>query len=400
MKKYWRQLLTIVVMLFGIGTYYAHSAIVAASYPGFEIKTIDGDEKYIKPVIIRALYQTGSASEDLQITKDGHIYHGNLSFFEKLKSMPYSYKRRLRDKHGDFMRGVNYAGSNVYESEQYLVIADRNYEKHRGLLNQTIVVRWLDKQSGTSKKISLDVSGRHFMIHDVQMRSGEIIVFTRGWYNDENRKAVNKEEAFIFDMEKALFKDHETIVSVEGSSVNVSRLYEMVPWQPSNYVVYRKRAKADVVTARAPDAQLEQGNDQIRDQLYAYHVETGKVETIDLPESLHSGVANWFDGLHLYFAEIRPEHTVVRVFNIAERKVINELTLENGHFRSGRPELSVRDGLIYILDRKLDQDHNPNILVFSAETGEMVYRGEIVRQGAENRNDATRLDLHYLGFQY
>ncbi|MGM8215672.1 hypothetical protein ACLIA0_08845 [Bacillaceae bacterium W0354] len=413
MKKYIKTIVALVVILSCIGTYYVQSAIERHSNPSFSINTIAGDEKYIDDVIIGAFYSNskngyyaGGTADFLNLTDDGTFYNVEQSFFDSLKGTKFSLDRAFREKHNGLMRGLYYVDNNAVETDDYIAIVEPNHFYYRSN-NQYLNVRYLNKHTNKINKIQYDDirSNNHLIIEDIQIANDEIIVFTKSWEFNEKDELFEFIEAYHFDVNTNSFKEKHTLFLDEKSgNVNFNKLNESESWKPNEYVVYRKTVEHDGV----PESS----------ELLAYHVPTGKIEYLNVEGLNENGPQQsedhehgdkmvvdvdrvyQFDGSNLYFRQASEAgQPVIKVFNIKQQKLISELPLDFDPVNDPEPVISVKDGLIYVIERDEYGIKNIELSVYDTTTNEFVYEGEIVIDEKDGKKDSI-LDIQYLQFKY
>jgi hypothetical protein len=410
MKKYWKMLSMMLVIFLGIGTFYIHYALAVHSYPNFKIETVEGDPEMVENLAITAYYGVLPYASLLQITNQGSFYRAQESFFDSMKSMPYSYDRKIRDEYKHVLRGIHHGWNTYYEDDQYLVIVSLNTSGYYTQPIREMEIRYLNKESKkTVKTISHRLNRTDFAtIHDVQVIGNNIIVFTIGWdYDYEQEKTTVFADTYTFNMAEAKFVEHVTILSDQREHIELNPLYESVHWRPMPYIVYRlkeenrgvERVQANVdpeAPVNETEKDVQEAKEPIND-LYAYHVETGTIKRIELPTELKSLEVNLFDGTHLYFVSSSNDHTEVKVFNISEERVIHELTIDNGPHEDIN-HMFVDNGLLYVFEQENPPSTNASLRIFNMETGEVVYRGEIVREDGKSEEDDV-LNVYEINFR-
>lgn len=398
MSKYWKLIIVTIIIISTISTYYISSYIEARSYPEFHIQTLEGNEQVIESLVIGMLYRDGEKEGYSQLTKEGHVYRDQQSFFDQYKGVPFSYERKLRDHYSKVLRSVNYYGSNIFENDQYIILANINDE---GRVNgdQTLVVKWLAKDSGKLQSINYPLDNKiHPRIQDIQMNGNEIIVFTFRW--EENAQGVIETiHTYHFDTDSGAFNREATILSGDADSAVITKLEETSQWQPNEYIVYRKKESGDESNV-----------------LMAYEVSSGEIKAIDLPDELRTKGVSWFDGSNLYYAE-HAEVTRVTVYSIKEERILSHLMIENNPTVGQNPVnleqgtqnnlvilnetsiISVNKGFLYSIDARTTGDQAPQLVVWDVKTGQPVYRGEIKREESTKTSDSNEVEIYNLFFR-
>lgn len=418
MRKYWKSVVAVLVIISGIGTYYMQSVISAWSLPDFEIKTIEGDEKLIENLVLFGIYDKSSEIEYnpekyyeydprqyLSITKDGSIYRDSISYLDNLKGTPNTRIRVLRDQYGDFFRGMSFWNDSIYEDEKYLVAAELNYTRNYGRY-ESLKVKFLNKETKETYTITEKLRlNEHIMIEDVQMNDEEILVFTKSWLfdaeNDVHRDFISVYRFNIND--KKLISIDELFVNesdLNDLDINLDYtfLVDSKSWSPNDYVVVRKfgiNKNVEDVIFEDEDENVNNHNKDERvieeevNELYAYNVATHEVKQIILPDTVDHTFVSFIDGKNLYFASEEPNSIKISIYNIHEEKIINEINIDYVKFplKDGSslvPSIRIDNGYIYVKEVFVSNNADSTLRVFDAATGDIVYKGEIVSNSKED----------------
>ena len=83
MKKYWKLITIVVMIVLTVGTFYIHSSVTADNYPDFVLERKSGDAEAVAHVTLQGDYRKGLAGDNVDITADGSTYMGSTSLFNR-----------------------------------------------------------------------------------------------------------------------------------------------------------------------------------------------------------------------------------------------------------------------------------------------------------------------------
>lgn len=420
-KKYWKTVAALLVILLSLGTYYGSAFIEGRSFPKFQIRTIQGEEALVKPLVISGNYYADEKiSAYFQLTENNFTYRHQQSWLSQLKEVPYSYERRLKEDYSSLVRNFGISGLNVVENEDY--IANANFDiidewvDGKWQWNGTLYVTAIDKETGKTVKMKHEVDENDYgapRVRDVKLNGDELIVFSFSW-KQEAGEYVEVIDAYVFDLKQKELKEQKPILTADSELASLHMLYDTPHWNAGEYVVIRKiidKDPADEIdrndeTSEAPleteheaEAQVEDrlANETVMRQsvLYAYEMKTGNLTELNLPETLLSREVSWFDGERLYFADLI-ENDTITVFNAAT-EALSQLTITGF---DEPPIISVYDGYLYAVGGSVKPNNPAPLRVYDIESGELVYEGEILPKDAKKAGDVFTAELYSLYFQY
>ncbi|GEL77216.1 hypothetical protein [Tenuibacillus multivorans] len=390
MKKFWKSILLLVVIVGGIGTYYVQSAIATNSLPDVTIETVEGDESLIEPLVFEGLVSHDENEEQFLLSQGETLYNGDLSFVERFEGVHNMTLNRLRQGYRDFMRGVDYLYRNVYEDNQRLILVNVNesYSAY-GVEDIELEVNMLNKGTEKSETYTMEIDSEQrinfYNIADVQYSDGKVIVLTdlSERYQDGSKPGITE---LIFDIQSGELVSQETIISfdqLEQDNIDqrISQLGESVLYAPSEYVVFRK-SQYEIVRNEQADSLTEE---MIENELLAYNVKTGEIEQLEIPQNENSDV-RYFDGSNLYFEKTKDGENFLSVYNIAEQDFQKDVPI--GSDSHPYPYILVNAGYIYMLNQ--EENH---LNVISVDTNKSVYKGEI------KVKDEAEMNIYKMSFE-
>lgn len=415
MKKYWKLTIVVIVISFGIGTFYVQSATLGSEYPEFIMDKISGDETEVKPLTISASYHVGPfVVEGLRVTAGGSLYDRNeYSFFDRFEGVYWSPSiERLQRDYRTFMRGKGNDPSMYFEDVNYLAYVDTIYDfSSRMSRTNKLSVAVLDKKDGKTydSEISVPNTDKYdFMdMADVQVVAGELKVITRNYL--QNGKGM---EIHVYSFDDAYQLDGDEKIAAfssedEMENADISLINETDQMQTHNYVVFNK-----VVTKMKPivdpsggenaepeaySSEVDYIEEEVSKELIAYNLKTKTKETIDLPESIDDqATPAFFDGNNIYFMRTDENGFTVMPYDIAKKKNKTEINvkMESKDTGMGGPLLKIKKDKLYVVSGTVNKRNAASVVVADLNTGKTLYEGRIIPKTPPEIN--TDFDL-YMG---
>ncbi|WP_188456998.1 hypothetical protein [Virgibacillus oceani] len=383
MNKYWKLTVVFIVLILTIGAFYITSALSADQYPDFAIEKKSGNENEIDPVVIDGNYYAGSAiNEGLTVTSKGSEYKNEQSFLERIDGIgAIESIRKLREEHRNFMRGKSGVPDNYYEDETYLAYGEVDYQVNMLAPEDfRFKISILNKSEGDSNSFEIEVPDStafdYMNVDDVQITDGKLMLVTKNMV--EGNESVH---VYGFDIEKGKMIDQSEIASIENLQENQSGqmiiLNETDPMQAHQYVVFHKSILVDV---EQPEGYY--ASEEVSGELVAYNLETGKTETVEVPERFQNLEQTiMFDDGTIYFVEESPKSVTISPYSLKNDTFGKEITfeLQDSSGNEGSPEglkaVAIKNGKVYAVTTILDAKQSAQVLVGSLKTGETLYKG-------------------------
>src|SRR5699024_5214083 len=271
MKRYWRLISIVTVVVLTVGTFYIQSSLAAGGYPEFSIENISGDEEVIESVILNGSYNTGTGMHvAVDVKPEDSEYFNKQSFFERLQGMFSSEVKRLQEEYRSFMRGKAGSLTSYLETEETLAYADVNNQSVRTSGSEMeFDIAVLDKENGETTAFKAPVPNRamyhQVYVEDVQMADNTLRVITRNF----SRNGENVLHLYHFDITKQEITGDERIAMTgeneENAMSDFMKVRESDQTAQSDYIIVRENS---------PDNQNEQG-------YIVYNLETGEKQQLD-----------------------------------------------------------------------------------------------------------------------
>src|SRR5690625_559684 len=106
MKRYWKFILLITVIVLTFSTFYIHSSFATSKLPKFYIEDQSGNPEELKHLIIEGFYYDDQSEASLQISREGTDYDQPYSYLDMLKVEYYLQEEmiHLQKDYRSFMR--------------------------------------------------------------------------------------------------------------------------------------------------------------------------------------------------------------------------------------------------------------------------------------------------------
>ncbi|MGY0694380.1 hypothetical protein ACW2QC_16630 [Virgibacillus sp. FSP13] len=401
MKKYWKAIAILTVIVLSIGTYYIQSAVSASQYPEFVIKKQNGDEKEIENLNVSGSLQVGSTNQNLEITADGSLYDSERSFFDRIKGTQ-SLIGQLRKEHRSFMRGKGINLAAYFENEDFLAYGDVSYQiSSLRPRDYDFEISVLDKKSDKTTTFTLGVPNsadiNYIQVLDVQMVNDKLKVLTHNSLTDYNNIEIH---VYEFNVKTNGLTNDDTIISAAGQTgkkdmyTDVSLLNETDFMNAHEYAVFNKFVGEQVQLEDGTYTSKEKSN-----ELIAYNFKTGKKKAVKLPEKIRGHKFNTFDGTSIYGFETNKNGIVVTPYNLKNQTVERKISIQISGSDDVKPSFQIKDGKLYALQHLTNLKTSANLVVSDLESGKSLYKGEIVKQDPAAGNDEYELSLYNVVIQ-
>lgn len=398
MRKYVKSLLTLAVIILGIGAFYTQSVLSAGGYPSFQIMHQSGDEEEIEPVIVNATYSLGqrnksnSIDESLQITANGSMYDNDASYIEQVNGEvgEQQFIKQLRKEHRNFMRGKLPDPNAFFENDRYLAYGEVSMEMERlgtGTPEFTFHISVLDKEEQETESFAMDLqessSIDNIQLEEVQMLDDVLKVVT------VNEPAEEKEdtEVHVYDFDVAankLVKDKKIWTSPEPGDeqyVEANIISKTGHDLKKNHIVLQQKILRE--------DEWEDGfqTKEMDNKVIVYNLETNEEEEVDIPENMEPA---FYDDSFIYFIEDENDFGAA-TYQINDKEFIQQTTVENTKQTDVAEDqnYTIKSGKLYLVT----QQATPGIYIVDLQSGEQLYKGKIMQENPmiDDKNDALHL---------
>ena len=405
MRKYWKFTAIFAVIVLSIGTFYVNSARSAEQYPEFEIQTVSGDAKEVKPVVLEGAYTNTSSmnyvSTNVKISAKGSAYNSR-SFLDQIVGQSPTLIKEFQKKYHTFMRGKNSMVNSFFEDQQFLVYADVE-NKVSSLLSHdfTFQLSVLNKEddSISSFKVKVPEAGEldHIFVEDVQLMGDEIILITQ---NTMRENDTFYDEKHIYTIERGNHKitSHEAIIQVPQGQLDTRIDVELVRTSPAkaNDHLIMVKTERKVMEDPEGDAMTEE---VIHQEILSYDLQTKEKETINLPDlQLDENQLSFYDGAVIYFMTIEGQELVVTPYSLADNQAgqVYRIPLSGEEGIAHGQMTTVKGGKLYVASSqmspglKIDAD----VIVADAQTGKTLFKGKLAVKDASEQPENFEVYLN------
>ncbi|WP_174615615.1 hypothetical protein [Virgibacillus ihumii] len=387
MRKYWKLIVIVPLIVIVIGAFYIKSALSAGSYPEIVFKKEQGDKTAIQDVVLEGGYYAESFSSELSLTTDGAEFDAGNSFFERISGMYNKRIAALQDKYRSFMRGKSGTASSYVETDKVVGYADvinQSFGSRNSDMEFSVAI--LNKENNEAVEFSAVVPNRAMYnsvrIQDVQYVNGELKVITKNIREPSETTDVNEEiHVYSFNMEKKELVDEELIMKTgyEAYTRPLSMSYHYNT-SPSQIVIFKKLEDETVQQQDMKSGAVAQQVKTKVDSITAYNLKTEQKLDVKLPEKLRNQQVLAVDGSNLYLQSAAEGKMEVIQYGINQRKITNRFGLDAGDADSqylNARATEVHDGKLYVLFTKGNSPVAQQLTVVNIGSGEPVYVGEI-----------------------
>jgi hypothetical protein len=402
MKKYWKTVFLLTIMVISISGFYIHSAYSASQLPEFVITKQEGDTKEINPVTINGGYSAGTNGEQVEITAKGSEYESERSFFKNLENFSTENIRikALQKKYSSFMRGfTRYGEDSFFENSSTLAFAAVRSNYSGNILDSTFQIGELNNKTKEKNLFSLPVPENkrysYIWVDDVQYDGSDLQVITKnGLQNDAGQEI----HLYTLDTKKERIVSDKTLISETNSTIDFSKMNQVDNMAKNHYIVYKKVP----IEQGMDDSGTEEKVSKTEYGLFVYNLkEQVEIQMNDLPKELLGALSNEgnsYDGSNIYFVNGTEGKVTVSMYNFEENKPLDNLSIPLGGNDYFFKQTSIQKDKIYILatkpSEKIGKEQN-YLLITSLHTGGMLYKGKIEMKDSDKKISGT-LDFYQI----
>ncbi|KYD22138.1 hypothetical protein [Caldibacillus debilis] len=397
-KKYWKMVLLVTVIVFTVGAYYVQSRFAAAQYPDFVIRKVSGDEREAEPILIHSTYHEGEG-ENLWIRAGGSEYWREQSYFERLKGAnSFSFTKHLQKKYRNFMRGKEENDNSFFEDRDFVGYAAIETNLLRGYepTDFAFTVACLDKKRKDTVSFRLPVPDREqyriVYVEKVHVINGVMKVMT----TNERPDGSTEDHVYTIDWRRKKMLNDEKIFSFVhddgGSGYMTAFVVKDDRKRRDRYAVFAKMRVEDV---EGEDGQTITNTKNV--ELAIYDLETGERRTERLPEQAIAGAEPALvSGSTLYFQKLAENGIQIIAYDLEKGKIISDRVFAVP--RSER-DSSLRDSIIKLTNERIyvavpDTDAKTGkILIGDLKSGKTLYEGRIAAKEGGDLPKGYRITL-------
>jgi hypothetical protein len=402
MRKYWKFISILVVIMLSIGTFYVKSVTSEENHPEFVIETQSGDAKEIEPLKLVGYYTDTSTmnytSTDLKIGSEGSTYERR-SFLDQMIGEPPAVIKEYQENYRSFMRGKGLNVNSFFENSQVLAYADVDYQTDSfHSYDFKLPISILNKEDGSVQSFTVDIPDSENMdyafMEDVQMIEDELYLITNNMIRSAEG-SFDEKHIYTIDLNNQTITNDETLSQVpagqEGNHV-VAQIIRTSPTEANDHMILLQK---EIKVIHDPESYREE---LVKQEVISYNLATKEKESIPVADLSFNSELSFFDGSTIYFIGLEGQEIVVTPYHLADGKAGEEYRLQlSGEDRHGTaPMTTIKDGKLYLSGQQLTPKLNINaadVIVADVKTGNILFKGQITLDDPEAKNQ-YELYLH------
>lgn len=401
MKKYWKLVFTVIVILLSIATFYVNAALSAEEHLAFEIKTVSGDAGEIKGLVLDGYYENtnSNVSNNLTITTEGSTYM-SYTFLDLLIGQQDVMIKELQEEYRSFMRGKT-EGINLFsEDDQYLAYANVRYKMDSMRSSDfKFDVSVLNKKDGDTNAFTLEAPNSesldHMFVESVQMIGNELSIITQNSIR-ENDEYHDEQHIYTINLDNQTISNHEELYKAaqENNMYTNVQVIETNPTKANERIIF-SRTEEEMMEDTESTITMEGDRNQ---EIISYNLVTKERETIDVPElNLVENQLSFFEGSTLYFIKVEEQKLVVTPYSLVDDQVGQAINLPLSSDNEGElqdPLIKVNNGKIYAVGAEMNKDIEADVVVADLKTGETLFEGQIALKDSSDEMESYELWFH------
>lgn len=403
MRKYWKTITIVAVIVLSLGTFYVNSTMSAESNPEFVIKTISGNAEEIKPLILQGSYTDTSSnsyvSTNLSITAKGSTYQSR-SFLDQIIGQPPAVIKGFQEKHRTFMRGKAPFVTCFFENDEFLAYANIDY-KMDSLRSRDFKfdISVLNKEDGSIDSFMVEVpdSGEleYISVDDVQKVDGELYVITTNMMRNIDDYTEEEEHIYTVNIANQKISDHEPLIHNNNGKNDTRINVQLIDSSPTKANEHLIIVKTELKVIEDTESTREEVMNQ---EITSYNLATKEKEILDAPDlRLDENQLSFFDGSLIYFTRLDGQELVVTPYSLADNHIGKSYSIQllDERGQVGGQMTTINDGKLYIVSSQLSPYINldADVIVANATTGETLFRGQVTLN--DSSKEAKKFDLYF-----
>lgn len=402
MKRYWKLITIVVIIVLTVGTFYIQSSMAADNYPDFVLEKKSGDAKAVEHVTLQGDYRKDLFGDNVYITADGSTYAGLNSLFNQRSWIINQPKIiRLQEDYRSFMRGKGGDAESFAEDETSLAYVDMKsvlFEDYASS-DYAFDVAVLDKESKAKSSFTAEVPKKDkyndVYIEAIFIFNGEVKVITRNMLNPiDNEQWETEMHVYSIDMDKEKVVDNKMVISgsEEADEWVEFNMVSSGGDTTSKYMVFTKSLEKVI---EDDEGGLTSSGDKKQDFI-VYNLETGQQEKLDLPEEMkqEADIESVGDST-IYFSKMMDDQIEITAYDIEDNKWKKEQIFNLPHTENAEDMderlFKIKDDKIYISSTQQGEKLGTSVIVADLNSGKTVYEGTV-----EMKDKSSRLDGYQL----
>ncbi|WP_175639121.1 hypothetical protein [Metabacillus schmidteae] len=396
MKRYWKLISVVLVIVLGIGIHYYQSATAASNNPQFTINKISGNSEEGNNIkVLGEIYSTNGFRENLYIDEEKTVYQKEISFLEDLNGMYFTPElKRLQNDYRNFMRGKDIRPVQYFEDETYIayMITDMVFSgENLGPSETTFRGEVLDKQTNTVVDINETMPNQNVydyaFVEDVQMINGDLKVVVR-----QSKRVVDGDQyseeihVYTFDTNSQMLINDETLVSETNGQDILSDFNDI------DYQEYLLIQKSNEEVTDSSESTKESNS-----ELIAYNFESSKLIKIPISKEQLKYNTIIIDGSKIYMFKIAKDSLETFVYSIDEGQLMPTKTFKiNGLEEDSNPIIKIENNKLYVVNPLNVGEKDGSVVVTDLTTLKPLYEGTIENTNLSKYQENYTLHLNSL----
>ncbi|WP_067726480.1 Kelch repeat-containing protein [Oceanobacillus damuensis] len=381
MKRYWKLISIVLIIVLVIGTFYIQSSMAASNYPEFVIETVSGNQEEVEQLSLLANYRNGMIYDNVTITENGAEYVSEGSFLEQLEgSYANAEIKRLQEDYRHFMRGKTGSPRLFFEDQSKVAYADLSMETLNNRYKPSdfsFDISVLDKDSDKNTSFELPLPEREsynfVSMEGVYIVGGEMKLIT---HNSKGRAGSVEIHVYSINIDTEEIVGDEVILKSE--EINDNSFLEIRKENAngnldSNRNVLFEYETFEEVKINEWESYLE----PTEKDFIVYNLETNEREVLNLPEEIRdSANAVFVSDEKIYFAQEADGKPEILIYDFDTERIEAKQSFS---IQSPVSELvfNIKNDKLYITSSYMNMRTKATILILDLKTGETLYEGFI-----------------------
>jgi|GEM_PF-2119993 len=394
MKKYWKLIMIVGVIVLCLGIFYVQTFHISKQYPDFKINAITGDNKVIDDIILNGeIHEDGYwyTVESFRLTNAGTSYMIDEPYFTRLNYVYPSYKiEKLQQDYRQFMRGKTEEPNLYYEDDKVLAYVNTTSKSTWDYYNKYFEIDIINKETrerNATVEVIPNRSGFDFLdIEAVRVIEDEVYIITKSHrYNEGDTETIISQYTFnLLDNKITDDKEIDKTVVPDG---DYNSYLEIIPSASNLYEIVLSSFQIEYIPSTNDENDFRE--ELTLQKLSYYDLKKQESKEITLPKQQGIPLAlyeNFF-----YFSETRGDGMTIYKFNMETIQIEDEVVIPifkeyDDYITYGSISQLSEEGILYI---------NPNytgpstpLYAVNLVTMEIAFEGEInFKNLTENEND-------------
>lgn len=397
MKKYWKLLTTLLIIVVVIGTFYIRT-VVATDLPQFFIKSEHGNDEEIEALVITGEYMKDYDHLRVWIDQKGSDYWHERSVFGQVNGqyLPISIQE-LQKEYWNFTRGKGERPTYYDDGQQFLAYANITYDRSHTAYNKyKFNISILNKETNKKHSIQLPLpnarSYSFVRLNGLYVVEDTLKVVT---LNDRSDGQWSEFHLYTFDIGEEKLVEGEVIGSYTNDK-QMSMLQENSLQSESDYIIFINgdQDSAEQVEPESEETTIEK--EITNGELMVYHLKSQSVETHELPWQGHDKLL--LAKNKIYSLSTEDSGLKISSYDL-DKKTTNAYSVPLQAMSDQTNYLAqIYEGNLYVVTQYAVDGMLQSIYKIDLESGELVYEGRI-ESDQSNLNDTANLYVRNIQFK-